>query len=163
MNGGSVAPDMAWFAGGDPHVFIGDEACPRGDADTVSIVAGVLGAECIADVGGTWLSDVDILRQVGLLHAAVLLKSLRIATFIRMAGKASLQWWRIQYASLYARRSWLRAVWGDFKWLKLTSSAFSEMSTDDMTAWFTLASDFPHQMLKSVKKHAGSSTLWNPL
>ena len=102
--------------------------------------------------GHGWSSDFDIVREVGLPHPAVLLKYLRIATFIRMTRKASLQWWRVRYAALHAKRSWLRSVRGDFIWLKLTTSTFSDMSVADVSEWYLMASSSPHLMLRAAKK-----------
>lgn len=82
----------------------------------------------------SYASDCSVREAIGVLHPAALLRYHRIACVARVARKMSVQSLALLLAARGARRSWIRSLAVDVKWLGL-SDTFQERGRG-VAGWF---------------------------
>ena len=99
-----------------------------------------------------FLTDAEIVQRANQTHPAVLLKELRLITSVRLAVKASWDFWKVLFAGMRGTRSWLTSLHHDIRWLRSCTTTFQELDVNTLGPWLVMARDHPRSTIAAIRK-----------
>ena len=97
-------------------------------------------------------SDLQVCQRAGSMHPAVLVRFLRHSTAERLAVRAPRHVWECLFAPRKSKRSWLRAICSDIKWLSRCGNTFSSVDCSPPAVFLHMARASPRETIAAVKR-----------